>query len=310
MWLNLKSMHSKKLLVISGPTATGKTNFAQTIALKINSELISADSRQIYIGMDIGTGKDHLPGTKIHLVDIVTPDQTFSSFEFESHTSQKINQIQSKKALPILVGGTGHYVRSVLYPDLLQSPNVQSHFLFPVLNLLNIKILKLIFKMINKNSFYNQNHAEQNNPQRLVKRILVSLNPKKETRNLATTPVYDILHLHLDAPSEYLYSKIEQRVEKRLEQGLLGEIQGIVKRYSWNDPGLQTLAYQEFQPFFTETDTLENCIQAWTIHEKQYLKRQKTYFKKFFPSASTYDVTKPNWQDPAIKNVITWYNKT
>ncbi len=299
----------KKLLIISGPTATGKTALAQLLAEKISSELISADSRQIYKGLDIGTGKDHTPNTKIHLIDLITPDQTFSAHEFASLARQKLQEIQSRNKLPIVVGGTGYYLNTLVNSHNFISPNIQNHFLFPVLNKLNINFLKSFYKFLAPGQFNSLNHAEQNNPHRLVKRILLKISFLKIDKFKINSLDADILHLHLDAPTEYLHSKIDRRIEKRLELGLLAEISKLIEKYSFSDPGLNTLSYQEFQPFFQETDTLANCIGTWIIHEHQYLKRQKTYFKKFFPKSYVIDITRPDYPKSVINLVQFWYNK-
>jgi len=106
-----------KLLIISGPTATGKTALAVKIAKKFNGELISADSRQIYRGMDIGTGKDHSQNVTIHLIDIINPNQSFSVAQYRQLALEKISEIQSQNKLPIIVGGSGQYIDSIINPQ-------------------------------------------------------------------------------------------------------------------------------------------------------------------------------------------------
>ena len=106
----------KKILIISGPTATGKTNIAIKLAKKFNGELISADSRQIYKGMDIGTGKDHPKNIKINLIDIINPNESFSVAQYRELALKSIDNIFSKGKLPIIVGGTGQYVESIINP--------------------------------------------------------------------------------------------------------------------------------------------------------------------------------------------------
>lgn len=297
-----------KLLIISGPTATGKTALAELIAKMLPSELISADSRQVYIGLDIGTGKDHKPDTKIHLIDIVTPDQKFSAYDFSSLARQKIQQIQSRNKLPIVVGGTGYYLNALLNPHSFVSPNIQDHFLFPVFNKLDIKILKIIYKFLAGDDFALLNNAEQNNPHRLIKKILLNVTNKNNVLKTETLQL-DILHIHLDAPTEILTSKIDARIEKRLESGLLAEISKLLEKYNFSSPGLTSLAYKELESFFKETDTLENCIQIWKNHEHQYLKRQKTYFTKFFPNTSSFDISANVYPQNVIKTTISWYNR-
>lgn len=303
-----------KVLIISGPTATGKTALAEYFAKKYQGELISVDSRQIYKGLDIGTGKDHSSKTKIHLIDLITPNEKFSAFDFAKQANLKIQEIQSRGHLPILVGGTGYYLKALLYSETFTSPNIQNHFLFPLLNILPVKVLKFIYKFLDTNSYHNLNHSEQNNPHRLVKRILLSLRARTNGRgNLTVETLHatslqnqNILHINLDASTKYLANKIDQRIQSRLKAGLLSEITNLLKTYKFSDPGLNTLAYQEFQPYFQNKFDLQSCLDTWAKHEKQYVKRQKTYFHQL-PKLG-FNIETPNWQKQVQTQVKKWYN--
>lgn len=295
-----------KILVISGPTATGKTALAEYFAQKYQGELISVDSRQIYKGLDIGTGKDHHTKTKIHLIDLITPDQKFSAFDFARLAREKIQEIHSRGHLPILVGGTGYYLKALLYPQTFTSHNVQNHILFPLLNILPVNFLKFIYKFLDANSYNNLNHSEQNNPHRLVKRILLKLSFIENWNLKIENFEADILHLHLTASNSYIFQKIDQRITARLKAGLLAEITNLLKTYKFSDPGLNTLAYQEFQSYFQKKSDLQACIQAWAKHEKQYVKRQKTFFHQL-PKLE-FSIDHPNWQKQVQLAVKKWYN--
>lgn len=306
-----------KVLIISGPTATGKTALAEYFAKKYNGELISVDSRQIYKGLDIGTGKDHSSKTKIHLIDLITPDQKFSAFDFAKEAKCKIQEIQSRSHLPILVGGTGYYLKALLYPDSFSSPNIQNNILFSLLNILPVKILKLIYKFIDTNNYNNLNHSEQNNPHRLVKRILLKLIKRHavpQQRDVSASKIdpelhqddKSLLHLHLTASNSYIFQKIDQRVQSRLKAGLLTEITSLLKTYKFSDPGLHTLAYQEFQPYFQKKSDLQKCILTWARHEKQYLKRQKTFFQKL--TKLEFNIENSSWRIQVQSIVNKWYN--
>lgn len=291
-----------KLLIISGSTATGKTAFAEILAKKFNGSLISADSRQVYKGLNIGTGKDHHPNTPISLIDVVTIDKPFSAYDFTLLAKNEIKNISFQRKLPILVGGTGFYISSLISPEPFENYNFRSNIFFPVLNFLPIKILQGIYQFTHPFKYQKLNNSEKYNPQRLIKRILA-----KENNTQFQNHKYDIFHLHLTAPNSIIHHQIDLRIQQRLKAGLLAEISSLLKIYSWQAPGLKTIAYQEFQEYFSKKLTLDQAITNWAIHEKQYVKRQKTFFAKLSPKI-TFDITQKNWQQKAIKQVDKWYN--
>lgn len=306
MLSNLKLM--PKVLILSGQTATGKTRLAEILAKKYNGELISVDSRQIYSGLNIGTGKDHHPTTTIHLVDILMPSKSFSAVEFSQRAKEKIEEIVKKNKLPILVGGTGYYLHALLHPKTFQSSNIQTNILFPILNKFPVKMLQKIYRLLQPEAFKKLNHSEQNNPHRLIKRILLLSNSSNKKQNQQEF-LYNFLHIHLTATKAHIEKNIDQRISNRLKAGLLEEIKNLEKKYSWTAPGLATIAYKEFRPFFSETDTLASCISKWAKNERHYAKRQKVYFQKFFPDRREFDISEIDSQKNILSTVRQWYNK-
>ena len=225
----------KKVLIISGPTATGKTSLAIKIARQLKGELISADSRQIYQGLNIGTGKDHPPNTPIHLIDIITPDQTFSSAQFQRLATVKIKQIHCRAKLPIIVGGSGYYINSLISPPTDNHP--PSHPLFrKTFNLLPLSFLQALHLIFNRRQFTQLNNSEKHNPHRLIRKLEVKLFPQSTTLSRPTPADYDYLHINLTAPTKVIYKNIDRRVKSRLDQGLLSEIQHLLKKYHWSHP--------------------------------------------------------------------------
>jgi tRNA dimethylallyltransferase len=166
---------SNKILIISGPTATGKTNLAIKLAKLYNGELISADSRQIYQGMDIGTGKDHLPDVKIHLVDIIKPNQSFSVAQYQTQVFAIITDIHSRHKLPIIVGGTGQYIDSIINPNKSTYSIKPIPFLRFILNKLSTKTIQKIYRFLNPTDFDSLNNSESHNPHRLIRKIEIKL---------------------------------------------------------------------------------------------------------------------------------------
>lgn len=289
-----------KLLIISGPTATGKTNLAIKMAKKFNGELISADSRQIYRGMNIGTGKDHSPDIVVHLIDIIYPNETFSVAQYRQLALMKINQIWSENKLPIIVGGTGQYIDSLINPQPTFSikPNKILRFF---LNKLPVKYLQLIYKCLDKNSFLKLNNSDINNPHRLIRKIEIKLSNKKTNNSVKNN--YNCLHLSLTAPNQILYERIDARVQTRLDAGLFDEIKNLLKKYPWSSPGLNTLAYKEFSSGFNQKN-----IDKWRFDEHSYARRQKTFFKKLTPIYFL-DIANSDFSKKAFNLVKEWYNK-
>ena len=172
-----------KLLVISGPTATGKTDLAVKLAKKYDGELVSGDSCQIYKGMDIGTGKDQPSDTPIHLIDIITPDQKFSVADFQKIGLETIKEIQSRGKLPILVGCSGFYIDSLINPNYNTfsiKPNKILRFIFKYLSL---GTLQKIYKFLDKDGFSKLNHSDINNHYRLTRKTEIKLSSLKNIEN-------------------------------------------------------------------------------------------------------------------------------
>jgi len=295
-----------KILIISGPTATGKTNVAIKLAQKFNGELISADSRQIYKGMDIGTGKDHPKNIKIHLIDIINPDQSFSVAQYRNLALKIIDDIISRGKLPIIVGGTGQYIESIINPR--ETFNIKpNYFLRFILDRFPVIFLQKIYYFLDKNNYKLLNNSDLNNSRRLVRKIEIKIwklfiwklfgNCELEIKN------YEILHLSLTDSIENIIKKIDNRVQSRLDLGLIDEIKNLLKKNKWSDPGLNTLAYSDFKTGFTDKN-----INNWNIHEHQYARRQKTWFKKFTPNFYI-NISYPNYQKQINTIVSKWYNK-
>lgn len=303
-----------KLLVISGPTATGKTALAVKLAQKFNGELISADSRQIYRGLDIGTGKDHPQKVNIHLIDIVNPDQHFSAFDYRRLALPLIREIQHRQKLPIIVGGTGFYINSLIGGPTDTYHIKPNKILRFFLNRFSLKLLQLTLKTLDFQTFNLLNRSDLANPRRLIRKIEISLS--KKTCYVLPITNYDILHISLTAPNSFLYPCIDHRVDQRLKMGLLDEIKNLLKKYKWSDPGLNTIAYKEFRPVspFLQggikggfVGAAAAALNRWRFHEHAYARRQKTWFKKQ-KNIIFIDITRPCFPTEVFKLVDKWYN--
>lgn len=300
-----------KLLVISGPTATGKTDLAVKITQKYSGELVSGDSCQIYKGMDIGTGKDQPSDTPIHLIDLITPDQKFSVANFQKIGLKTIKEIQSRNKLPILVGCSGFYIDSIINPNYTTfsvKPNKAWRFFSRILS---VKTLQKIFQLLDIDAFSKLNHSDINNHYRLTRKIEIVLSKispfhQREMSCDNKAEGFNLLHISLTAPMDFLYQRIDARVQKRIDIGFLNEIKKLLKKYKWSDPGFQIAAYQCLRPYFEKKSDLSSCLKSWSYAEHSDARRQSCWFKSK-SNAHFFDITQKNF-DQKIFNLITkWY---
>ncbi len=252
-----------KILVILGPTATGKTKLGVMLAKKYNGEIISADSRQVYKGMDIGTGKDKSEYGDIPVwgIDLVDPDYNFNVSEFLDFARAKTKDIQNRGKLPIIVGGAVLYIKALLEP--FETINV------PKNDELRKELEKLSVEELQKRlGETNLNQSDFNNPRRLIRAIEVKESPSLECPD---NPHYDYQIISLTAPLAHIYEQIDKRVDKRLKQGAAEEVKKLLEMgYSLNLPSFTATGYREV-----------NNPELWKQKERQYAKRQITFIKKF-----------------------------
>lgn len=267
-----------KIIVITGQTATGKTNLALKLAKENNGELVNSDSRQIYQHLDIITGKDRPNDVKVWLYDFIDPKEYFSSFDYVQAVYPIIKDILSRKKTPIIVGGTYLYLKHLLYGVETQvEPN------WPLRKELDTKTvfqLQQILKKLNARSFELLNNSDKNNPRRLMRRIEIASSFKSPTppTSLFTPSLFIGLKFK---HKEDLITAIKTRVDNRLKQEAINEVEQLLKKgYTENDPGLKTIGYQQLIKYLRGNLTKEEAVNEWIIREIQYAKRQYTFMKK------------------------------
>ncbi len=270
-----------KLIVILGPTAAGKTNLAIQLARQFNGEIISADSRQIYHGMDIGTGKELIAyqNAKInyHLINILSPAQQFTVAEYQQLAIKKIKTIHKKNKIPFLVGGTGLYVSAVVdnfkipavAPDAKQRQKIARMPLQEKINYLK-KADPAALEIV-----------DTRNPRRLNRAVEVCLSGKKFSQLRQTgQPLFNALLLGIKLKPEQLKHKINQRVDKMIKQGLVAETRRLLKQYGPTDIIINTLGYNEIIDCLNKKTNLVQAVELIKLHTRQYAKRQLTWFKR------------------------------
>ncbi len=300
-------------LFIVGPTATGKTDLALQLSKVIPSTLISADSRQVYKGMDIGTGKDYpKDGTQIHLIDQVFPNEEWSVSHFQKAATTIMHQAWEQHKLPIIVGGTGLYTHSLINtPQTIHIPQDQN--LRMSLEKLSLQDLQKKLSKLDQKKFQSMNHSDRNNPRRFIRAIEVATylkkNPPQITQHASNLHLDNTLWIGLEQPQEALEHIIQKRVEKRLQQGMEQELEHLMKNYpDWNSPSFSALGYKETRAYLENKCTKQELIETWTKQELQYAKRQMTWFKKR-PYMRWFHAHDSQEQTHIAKMVKTWYDK-
>jgi tRNA dimethylallyltransferase len=294
-----------KILIICGPTATGKTALAQKLANRFKGTLISADSRQIYKGMDIGTGKD-LKG--VYGYDLIDPDESYSLANYREFALGAIDSVQGKGRLPILVGGTGLYLKSIFNPPETANikPNPQ---LRAELENLSTPDLQAKMQALSRDRFNQMNRSDQLNPRRLIRAIEVcSEKSLTSIQSLSSSiSTFDSLWICLFAPIEIIDEKIASRVRERATPAFTQEVKKILARFPkfFNYPSASATGYREWLEFIQQKITKEEAITEWILRERQYARRQLTWFKKQ-PNLQWFDVSKSGFEVQVARLIENW----
>lgn len=272
--------HRPKLIVILGPTATGKSDLAVEIARQCNGEIVSADSRQVYRGLDIGAGKitkREMHGVPHHLLDVANPKRPFSVAQYQRLALRAISNIIKRGKTPIVCGGTGFYIQSIVENTVL--PNVPPN---PILRKeLSQKSVQELFTILTTIDPERAQSIDAQNPVRLVRAIeiasILGHVPKPSTQS----SLYDILQIGLTLSPNTLREKIEVRLQKRLKQGMIAEGKNLHKAgLSWKRMRELGLEYRALADFLTHTTTREQMEENILLESNQYAKRQITWFKR------------------------------
>ena len=274
----------KKIIVIVGPTAIGKTEYSIRIAKKYRTEIISCDSRQFYKELKIGTAPPNdkqLKEVKHHFIHNLSIHDNYSAGVFEKDAIKKIQEIHKKKDNIILVGGSGLYVDAVcngfnIIPTVSKEIRQDINLLYENKG---IEWLKEKVKNIDPNSFTKENY---NNPQRLLRILEVYYQTKKPLsffhNNKKKEREFIIQKIGLKIEREKLYDKINQRVDKMIKNGLVKEVTNLIQYKNIN--ALQTVGYKEIFEFLENKISLENAIEKIKRNTRRFAKRQITWFKK------------------------------
>lgn len=281
-----KSLNKPKLIVVCGPTATGKSDFAVELALylkeikHISCEIISADSRQVFTGLDIGTGKitmEEMKGVPHHLLDVAEPMEEFSVVRYKELANKAIDEILARGNTPILCGGTGQYIDAVVYdktlPPVPANPKQREE-----LEEKSIDDLLVIFKTLNK----DQPHKVDIKNKRRIIRAIEILTVLGHIPEVVTNERFDVLWLGIDAPDQVLKDRINARLDKRMAAGMVKESTDLLAQNKITPERMRRLGLEyEFiadllEQKLSPTDfTVKLNFAIW-----HYAKRQRTWFKR------------------------------
>ncbi|TSC74914.1 MAG: tRNA dimethylallyltransferase [Parcubacteria group bacterium Gr01-1014_30] len=275
----------KKLVVVLGPTASGKTELALKLAKRFRGEVVSADSRQIYRGMNIGTAKPKKAegeAVKHHLVDIKNPNQLYTVWQYKRDAVKKINEILTRGKTPLLVGGTGLYIKAVI--DNLAIPRAKPDK--KLRKLLEAKIkksgLKSVYEELVKVDPEAAYIVDPQNPRRVIRALEVAIKTKRpfSKQRKKGRPLFDSLQIGLNLKQNELKDRIEERVDNMVEAGLLKEVKGLVKLYDKNLPAFDAIGYRETIDHLQGKSSLKRTAEEIKKNTWRFAKRQMTWFKR------------------------------
>jgi tRNA dimethylallyltransferase len=275
----------QKLIVIIGPTASGKSDLAVKIAKEFNGEIISADSRQVYRGMDIGTakpGKKELAAIKHYLIDIRDPDQDYSAGRYKKDAIRAIDKTIKVGKIPILIGGTGLYIDAVVknleFPKVKENKKLRARLEREIRE----KRLDFVFKKLVDLDPEAAYIVDPQNPRRVVRALEVALISGKpfSAQRRTGRPLYDALEIGINVPPKVLKEKIAKRIEQMVKNGLVDEAEDLVRKHGPNCKVLDAIGYREITDYLKGEISLAEAMEQMKKNTWHYAKRQMTWFKK------------------------------
>lgn len=278
----------KKCIVIVGPTGVGKTRLSIFLAKRLNSQIISADSMQIYKYMDIGTAKvetKYQKEIKHHLIDIVEPDENFNVEQFQSLCIKKIEEISSKNKIPIIVGGTGLYINSITHKLEFNTVKSDEKLRYELENIAESQGNQKLHEMLEHIDPESARKIHKNNVRRVIRAIEVykltghkfsEINNKFDHYNVD----YDFYIIGLNDDRHILYERINQRVDEMIDEGFMAECKYIYEMTDENSQSIQAIGYREAFMYLNNEISFKDMISLMKKNSRKYAKRQLTWFRQ------------------------------
>lgn len=270
----------EKVLFILGPTAVGKTDISVALAKKFNGEIISCDSVQIFKGLNIGSAKitkEEMQKVKHHLIDIKDPSETFTAYEYATAIKEKIKEISSKGKLPIVVGGTSLYVKSIILNYNFGGVGINENLRKQLEEVLKTDGVSKLYEMLLKLDCELAEKVDKNNPLRLMRAIEIASEKGEKTK--AESDI-DSLVFALVKERSKLYEKINLRVDLMLKNGLVKEVENLKKQgLTKENQAMKAIGYKEVLDYLDGNISYEKMVDEIKQHSRNYAKRQLTFLR-------------------------------
>ena len=281
-------MQKPKVIIICGPTASGKTALSIELAKKIDGEIISADSMQIYKDMNIGTAKptvDEMQGIKHYLLDFVSPNVRYSVAQYKLDAKEAIKEIISKGKTPIIVGGTGLYIDSLIYGIEYNEIEIDEEYRKELEKIIEEQGLKILYEKANEIDSEAMKKISVNDKKRIMRVLEIykatgKTKTQQEEESKKNGVQYNYIVFVLNMDREKLYAKINRRVDIMIEKGLIEEVKELEKKYKKFPTAMQGLGYKEVVDYIEGKYTKEEMIEKIKMESRRYAKRQLTWFRK------------------------------
>lgn len=282
-------MEKKKVIVICGPTASGKTSLSIELAKQMNGEIVSADSMQIYQDMTIGTAKptiEEMQGIKHYLIDCVSPEERYSVANYKKDAMIAINKIIQNKKVPIVVGGTGLYINSLIYGIEYDDINVDLEYRNELEEMTKKYGLEYLYEMAEKIDAEATKKISKNDKKRIFRILEIykatgKTKTQQEIESRKVGPIYDYIVFGINMNREILYDRINKRVDIMIQNGLIEEVKNLCEKYHEYPTAMQGLGYKEVVEFLKENCTEEEMIEKIKMETRRYAKRQLTWFRRY-----------------------------
>lgn len=299
----------KKILILAGPTGVGKTNLSIKLAKRMNGEIISADSMQIYKHMDIGSAKiklEQMNGVTHHLINVCEPDEEFNVSMYVDLAKKIIDEIISKNKLPLIVGGTGLYIRSLIYNQKHCTSGEDKEYRIYLQNLAKENGNQYLHNMLKEIDYESYRKIHYNNVKRVIRALEVYHLTKKPFSSFKNDEdeksIYDFKYYILNLERKNLYDNINRRVDFMIEEGLVKEVEKLKKLgYKKEFQSMQGIGYKEVFEYLYNNISFDEMIELIKKNSRNYAKRQLTWFKK---EKGNHFIQKDNMNDEEILNYI------
>lgn len=282
-------MKKKPLIILTGPTAVGKTETSLQLAKSIGGEIISADSMQVYRKMNIGTAKikpQEMQGIPHYMIDEFEPDEEFNVTIFQKRAKKYMADIYERGKIPMLVGGTGFYIQSVLYDISFTENQEQDGFREEMEQFAKKHGIEKLHERLRKEDPESADQIHPNNVKRVIRALeyyhftgqKFSVHNEKERQKESP---YQFLYLVLELPRQKLYDRINHRVDQMVQDGLVEEVQRLIEEgYSTDLVSMQGLGYKELVPYLEQNYSLEEAVYRIKRDTRHFAKRQQTWFRR------------------------------